>query len=34
MRAALADAITRIQAHMDEELPRIVARVLRDVRPG
>lgn len=34
MRAALAEAIIRIQAHMDEELPRIVARVLRDVRPG
>ncbi|MGE8655284.1 MAG: hypothetical protein ACN6O8_00845 [Achromobacter sp.] len=34
MRAALADAITQIQARMDEELPRIVARVLRDVRPG
>ena len=34
MRLALADAIEQIQARMDEELPRIVARVLQDVRPG
>ncbi|WP_116520176.1 hypothetical protein [Achromobacter insuavis] len=34
MRQALADAIEQIQARMDEELPRIVARVLQDVRPG
>lgn len=34
MRVALADAIEQIQARMDAELPRIVARVLRDVRPG
>ena len=34
MRAALADAIEQIQARMDAELPGIVARVLRDVRPG
>ncbi|MGY6271695.1 hypothetical protein ACXIUT_18550 [Achromobacter denitrificans] len=34
MRAALADAIDQIQARMDAELPGIVARVLRDVRPG
>ncbi|MCW0208432.1 MAG: hypothetical protein OJK14_15135, partial [Achromobacter sp.] len=31
---ALADAVERIQARMDAELPDIVARVLRDVRPG
>ncbi len=34
MREALADAIEQIQARMDAELPGIVARVLRDVRPG
>lgn len=34
MRQALADAIEQLQARMDEELPRIVARVLQDVRPG
>lgn len=34
MRAALADAVAGIQARMDEELPGIVARVLRDLRPG
>jgi hypothetical protein len=34
MRQALADAIEQIQTRMDEELPRIVARVLQDVRPG
>lgn len=34
MREALADAIEEIQARMDAELPRIVARVLQDVRPG
>ncbi|HEY9269324.1 MULTISPECIES: hypothetical protein [Achromobacter] len=34
MREALAEAIDRIQARMDAELPRIVARVLQDVRPG
>ncbi|MDF8363819.1 hypothetical protein [Achromobacter anxifer] len=34
MREALAEAIDQIQARMDAELPRIVARVLRDVRPG
>ncbi len=34
MREALADAIEQIQARMDAELPRIVARVLQDVRPG
>ncbi len=34
MREALADAVERIQARMDAELPDIVARVLRDVRPG
>ncbi|WP_373798050.1 hypothetical protein, partial [Achromobacter insuavis] len=34
MRQALADAIEQIQARMDEELPRIVARVMQDVRPG
>lgn len=34
MRAALADAVAGIQARMDEELPCIVARVLRDLRPG
>ena len=34
MREALADAIEQIQARMDAELPAIVARVLRDVRPG
>ncbi|KGD95812.1 hypothetical protein JL37_08415 [Achromobacter sp. RTa] len=33
-REALADAIEQIQARMDAELPGIVARVLRDVRPG
>lgn len=34
MRQALADAIEQIQARMDEELPRIVARVMQNVRPG
>ncbi|QKH34291.1 hypothetical protein FOC84_04750 [Achromobacter pestifer] len=34
MREALAEAIEQIQARMDAELPRIVARVLLDVRPG
>ncbi|ADP14905.1 hypothetical protein AXYL_01567 [Achromobacter xylosoxidans A8] len=34
MREALAQAIEQIQARMDAELPRIVARVLQDVRPG
>ena len=34
MREALAEAIEQIQARMDAELPRIVARVLQDVRPG
>ncbi len=34
MFQALADAIEQIQARMDEELPRIVARVMQDVRPG
>lgn len=34
MRLALADAVEQLQARMDEELPRIVARVLQDVRPG
>jgi len=34
MREALAEAIDQIQARMDAELPRIVARVLQDVRPG
>lgn len=34
MREALAEAIAQIQARMDAELPRIVARVLQDVRPG
>ncbi|MDT4861436.1 hypothetical protein [Achromobacter agilis] len=34
MREALADAIEQIQARMDAELPGIVARVLRNVRPG
>ncbi len=34
MRLALADAVEQLQARMDEELPRIVARVLQDLRPG
>lgn len=34
MRLALADAISQIQARMDAELPAIVARVMREVRPG
>ncbi|MGB3432338.1 hypothetical protein [Achromobacter sp.] len=34
MREALAEAIDQIQTRMDAELPRIVARVLQDVRPG
>jgi len=34
MRQALAEAIERIQSRMDAELPGIVARVLKDVRPG
>lgn len=34
MRLALAEAIEQLQARMDQELPRIVARVLQDVRPG
>ena len=34
MQQALADAVEQIQARMDAELPVIVARVLRDVRPG
>lgn len=34
MRVALADAITRLQARMDAELPAIVSRVLNDVRRG
>lgn len=34
MRGALADAITQLQARMDEELPAIVSRVLNEVRRG
>lgn len=34
MRRALADAIGQIQTRMDEELPGIVTRVLKDIRPG
>ncbi|MFY0475676.1 hypothetical protein [Achromobacter marplatensis] len=34
MRQALAEAIAHIQTRMDAELPGIVTRVLRDVRPG
>ncbi|CAB3675550.1 hypothetical protein [Achromobacter pestifer] len=34
MRRTLADAIEQIQTRMDAELPGIVARVLKDVRPG
>ena len=34
MRAALADAVTHLQARMDAELPAIVDRVLREVRRG
>ena len=34
MREALADAIEQIQSRMDAELPAIVARVLKGVRPG
>jgi len=34
MREALAEAIAHIQTRMDAELPGIVTRVLKDVRPG
>ncbi|CAB3856316.1 MAG: hypothetical protein ACWGIK_12760 [Achromobacter pulmonis] len=34
MRLALADAISQVQARLDAELPAIVARVMREVRPG
>lgn len=34
MRQALAEAIAHIQTRMDAELPGIVTRVLKDVRPG
>ncbi|MBB1592459.1 hypothetical protein [Achromobacter sp. UMC46] len=34
MRQALAEAVALIQTRMDAELPGIVARVLKDVRPG
>lgn len=34
MRQALAQAIEQIQSRMDAELPGIVTRVLKDVRPG